>query len=203
MKKYLITIIIFLFVFTLLKAQDYPGGYNSGNSGNKGKKVSAYFYFDLKFLKMTDVYGTEFGGGVGVLFHRKLGLDVEYFTLLSNNIRVQVNDTTNFALGLGYGGFELSYSFYFLNIIKLTPAFMTGVGRVTNSYQNVVGVSSYSNDDWFFVLEPRVKVDIRLFKDFMLELFAGERMPLGLKYYNIGNEDLTNVFFGVGIMFLR
>jgi hypothetical protein len=193
--------IFFFFLSVVVYSQDYPGGYNFVGESEKenSKKIYPYFFLELKFPKMSETWGTEFGGGAGALFGKKFGIGVEYFSLLSNKMRVQVTDTSDYALGLGYGGMEFSYSFFLFDIMKISPAVMTGLARVTNSYENVLGVSNYSKDDWFFMLEPQVRIGVRLFKGVWFGFAAGWRMPFGLKYYNLGDKALSGPFFAVSV----
>ncbi len=204
MKELNTFLIILLFAFSIVFAQDYPGGFNPSNDNDEdnAKTIYPHAFLELKFPKMADNWGTEFGGGVGALLGKKFGIVLEYFSLLSNKTRVQVTDTSDYALGLGYGGVEFGYSFYLFDIIRIAPAVMTGLGRVTNSYENVLGVSNYSKDDWFFMLEPRVRTGVRIFKGIWLGFAAGWRIPIGLKYYNLSDEDLSGPFFAVSVFTL-
>ncbi len=193
-------IVLLIFAVTALQSQDYPGGYNPAAEKNQGKakKISPFFFLDLKFPKVQGNWSTELGGGAGVLFNGTFGLAAEYFSLLSDNIRVQVDDKGDFALGLGYGGLSGAYTFSPLNIMMLSVGVFGGLGRVTNSYQNVLGVSNYSVDDWFFIAEPRFKLGFRIIKGLWIGATVAYRMPMGLKYYDIGNDDLTGLCLSVG-----
>ena len=195
-------IVFFIFMtVSVLYAQDYPGGYdpNAENSGDKVKKIAPYFLIDLKFPKFPDKWATELGGGAGILFKKTFALSVEYYSLLSNNIRVQVDNERDYVLGLGYGGLSAAYTLFPLDFIMLSAGAFGGLGRATNSYQNVLGVSNYSVDDWFFTGDLRAKLGVKIFMGLWIGATAGYRFASGLNYYNIGNKDLTGLYLSVGL----
>lgn len=187
-------------------SQDLPGGYDPKDDyGDRYKSkttVEPYFFFDLKFSTMMDDYGTELGAGLGASINREFFLTVEYYNLISNNARVVINDSISNALSNGYGGLAFAYSYFPLEIVMLSVGTFAGVGRISNTSGNIYGLTDFTNDDLYFVFEPRVKTGFRVYKGIWIGFTAAYKFPLGVNYYNYGNDELTGPAFSIGIFTL-
>ncbi|GEM_PF-2733271 len=203
MSKLLIIMLTFLTISALLNAQEYPGGYVPNDEyGKKKSQINnqMIFYAGVKVPVIDNSLKLELGSGLGVLINKQYGVAFEYYSLLSSDIMLRKNTDEDNILRLNYGGFEFSYSYFPINIVKLSVGIMAGLARATNTNTALVAVQNYAPDDWFYLFEPRVRIDVRLFSKFWLDAGAGYRVPSGLKFYDYVNKDLTGMYFNIGIL---
>ena len=199
----LLIIILLIFISPFLAfGQRFPGGVNPNENDTfeKESQNNVIFSISLKFAKINNVYGTELGGNFTVLFDKKLGVGFEFFSLLSSNAGVKINESNSTIITYGYAGPVVSYTFMPADWMMLTPGMLFGISRVTNSGTvSAFGFPS-SSEDWYGIIEPKVNLGVKIYKSVWLGIFAGYRYSYGVKYYSLDNKALSGPVFGISFI---
>jgi len=200
--KFLI-ILLLIFILPLISyGQRYPGGVNpyekeTDDRENSNKVLTS---ISLKLANITNVYGTELGASVNLLMDKKISIGFEFFSLLSDNAGVKVDEKNSITISYGYAGATFGYYYFPLDWLMLTPNLLCGISRITNKSSTIgFGIPNLS-EDWYGLFEAKATLGIKIVKSIWIGIFAGYRYSYGVKFYTITNKDLTGTIFGISFI---
>jgi len=170
-------------------------------------------------------YGEPFGGATtinndwgimlgikgGINFNRKLGfgpiakVNIGLWEFQGNNLNG--SDSAYLELYMGSIGLFVEYVFMMEKKIHFSIPVNIMVGGATinhaadfNSNDNKGNENSVESTA-LFILEPELNVDFNIAKFFIPNLKVGYRAVFGSELVNASSQDLSGIYFGVGLKF--
>ena len=161
-------------------------------------------------------WGGMIGIKGGVTFNRHFTIGpiakvyVGFWEFKGNNLNY--NDSANLELYMGSIGLFMEYSIKMESPIHITIPLNIMVGgvqinedtSVDNSFNggNKGNSSKYDVESSGLVLiEPGVNIDFNVAKFFVPSISVGYRLATGSRLFNVTDQDLSGIYFGLGLKF--
>ena len=207
-----LSLIVFVFASTNLAAQEGPSNDNhihslfqthSHNSGGYGAITNKFTYIDGHYANMVGVYG-----GWYVNHSFLLGLSAAGLT---NDIKVpfeyRAQPLDNLSYMYGQVGMMTEYVVASNRAVHVAFNLFTGAG-FTFQYErddwhndNEFDFDGGNDEDWFFVAEPGVQVEVNLFKWMRFSPGISYRAVLNSNARGLGDSKLSDISYNATLKF--
>lgn len=204
MKKNLIlTFLILLGYVTYSVAQEIQTVFKSGRSGGYGAISNKFTTIRGEYANMVEVYGGWYSGSKFLLGFGGAAL--------TNNIHVPLEYSTvpTVELSYMYGQFGLvtEYAVSSDKVMHVVFHLFTGAG-VTGQYERYHWDDDDSDfnstdldENWFFVAEPGVQVELNLLKWMRFSPGVSYRATFGSDGLGLTDRDLSNISYNATLKF--
>jgi hypothetical protein len=170
--------------------------------GNGKPQIGYFLSPSLQVGKFAGSTAVIPGIGGGVIFNKKLSLNVLYkFTVTENT---PVGEVDQFYLHGQWGGLKCEYSINPEKAVHLSFPLEVGIGEVEldlkDSYEGQHLIVP-SVDAWFANIEPGLALEVNIWKYMKLNIAAGYRFVSDVTFRNISEKDLMGATFSAALKF--
>jgi hypothetical protein len=153
-------------------------------------------------------WGVMFGAKGGINFNRKLGfgpiakVNIGLWEFQGNNLNG--SDSAYLELYMGSVGLFIEYVIMMEKKIHISiPVnIMVGGATVNDAIDsNKKGNNNSVESTGLFIIEPEVNIDFNVAKFFIPNIKIGYRATFGSELVNVSSQDLSGVYFGIGLKF--
>ncbi len=190
--------IIFIFIVSvnLIFSQVLPGGQKDNYDLPESRRENpVYAGIGIKESNLINDWGVETGLSVGAYLHKNFAIDVHYYYLFTNNIKL-IPDRPEF-LRLDYYGLRLNPILPISDYVKLRG--MGGLYLAHSSYSENINFDQNRDlqGDWFFFGELGGGIDIKVYTPIVVTLETNYRFASGVDFKYIINKNLSGVNLGI------
>ena len=156
-------------------------------------------------------WGIMLGIKGGMNFNRKFGfgpvakVNIGLWEFHGNNL--EGSDSAYLELYVGSVGLFIEYVFMMEKKIHFSIPVNIMVGGATVNHatdfntNDEKGAENSVESTALFIVEPEINIDFNIAKFFIPNLKIGYRATFGSNLVNVSNQDLSGVYFGIGLKF--
>jgi hypothetical protein len=203
---YKLIILILLFAFIEGKAQLLPGQKepdeiikeDTSNEGGGG-----YVALTGKFPNIDKKWTAELGFRAGARFEN-FGLGFGIYTLLTQNIDLSLPGSPYYHpfLRYTYGGIEAEYLFLSKKNSIFLGNILIGLGNMNDKETSRLSAPFSMSGKWYFIIEPAIGIDFRIFRKYWLGLTGGYRLTAGTGNFGLSSSDMNGIVLAVSFKIL-